>query len=75
MMSPKFTTQSDAFERHFSCRTVSELWGVDESTVVRLFQDEPGVFKIKRNAKGKRSYTTYRIPESVMHRVHGRMTE
>lgn len=61
-----------AFERHYRARELAEIWSLDESTVRRLFQDEPGVLKIGRSGHrdGKRDYTSLRIPESVAVRVH-----
>jgi len=61
-----------AFERHYRPKDLAELWGLDESTVRRLFQDEPGVLKIGRAGRrdGKRDYMSIRIPESVALRVH-----
>lgn len=60
------------FERHFAAKQLADLWGLDESTVRRMFQDEPGVLKIgKANRRdGKRDYVSLRIPESVAVRVH-----
>ena len=61
-----------AFERHYRPKDLAVLWGLDESTVRRLFQDEPGVLKIGRAGRrdGKRDYMSIRIPESVAVRVH-----
>ena len=60
------------FERHYTAKQLGGLWGLDESTVRRMFQDEPGVLKIgKANRRdGKRDYVSLRIPESVAVRVH-----
>jgi hypothetical protein len=60
------------FERHFTPKELGALWALDESTIRRLFHDEPGVFKIgKANRRdGKRDYVSLRIPESVAMRVH-----
>jgi hypothetical protein len=60
------------FERHFTPKQLGELWGLDESTVRRMFQDEPGVLKIgnANRRDGKRDYVSLRIPESVAARVH-----
>jgi len=60
------------FERHFTPKQLGELWGLDESTVRRIFQDEPGVLKIGKSGRrdGKRDYMSLRIPESVAVRVH-----
>ena len=60
------------FEPHYTPKQLGELWGLDESTVRRMFQDEPGVLKIgKANRRdGRRDYVSLRIPESVAVRVH-----
>src|SRR5215470_5806545 len=34
-----------AFERHFTPRTLAELWGFSEDTIQRWFEDQPGVLK------------------------------
>ena len=61
-----------AFERHYRPKDLAKVWGLDESTVRRLFQDEPGVLKIGQSGRrdGKRDYVSIRIPESVASRVH-----
>ena len=61
-----------AFEQHYRPRDLAKLWGLDESTVRRLFQDEPGVLKVGCAGRrdGKRDYMSIRIPESVALRVH-----
>jgi hypothetical protein len=61
-----------ALERHFTPKELAVLWALDESTVRRMFQDEPGVFKIGKAARrdGKRDYLTLRIPQTVALRVH-----
>ncbi|MEX2264554.1 MAG: hypothetical protein WD696_21545 [Bryobacteraceae bacterium] len=69
-------TLADPFERHFSPQQIAELWGLDESTVRRIFQDEPGVLKIGKSGRrdGKRDYVTLRIPASIVRRVHEERT-
>lgn len=61
-----------AFEQHFTPKQLAELWALDETTVRRIFQDEPGVFKIGKVVRrdGKRDYVTLRIPQTVALRVH-----
>lgn len=61
-----------AFERHFTAKQLAEMWGLDETTIRRIFQDEPGVLKIGKcdRRDGKRDYVSIRIPESVAVRVH-----
>jgi hypothetical protein len=61
-----------ALERHFTPQHLAELWDLDESTIRRIFIDEPGVFKYGKSCRrnGRRDYVTLRIPESVVRRVY-----
>jgi hypothetical protein len=56
-----------AFERHFTPRDLAEIWKLDETTIRRIFQDQPGVLKFGKTGRrdGKRDYVTLRIPESI----------
>jgi hypothetical protein len=61
----------ETLERHFSISEISEIWNVSKDTVRRMFQDEPGVLILgRRPSRHKRGYTTLRIPQSVLERVH-----
>ena len=62
------------FERHFSVEELSELWGMSDDFVRRLFLREHGVVVFFHHRPGRRTYRTLRIPESVALRVHRRMT-
>lgn len=65
---------SAAFEKHYCVSEVAELWGLSERTIRRIFTDEPGVIKWESGeTRYKRGYTTLRIPESVVHRVHRKL--
>ena len=33
------------FERHFTPKELAALWALDETTIRRIFYDEPGVLK------------------------------
>jgi len=55
-------------ERHYSVSEVAGLWNLSRDSVRRIFRCEPGVLVI-----GDR-YVTLRIPESVLQRVHRRLT-
>lgn len=56
---------------HFSPAWYAELWGVSPSTVLRWFQDLPGVLKVGDQSKnGKRSRIEIRIPWSIAMQVH-----
>src|SRR5438094_2764480 len=67
---------SAAFARHFTASDLGELWKLDETTIRRMFQDEPGVLKIGKSKRrdGKRDYVTLRIPEAVALRVYAART-
>ena len=67
---------SSVLERHYSIQEIAEIWGLSPDCVRKIFANEPGVLVIDNGLgrRGKRGYTTLRIPESVMMRVHRRMT-
>jgi hypothetical protein len=63
-----------ALEKHYTCQEISALWNLDHATIRALFRDTPGVLKISRPARrNKRSYTSYRIPESVAQKRHSEL--
>jgi transcriptional regulator GlxA family with amidase domain len=66
-------TQETTFERHYSIEELTELWGMSNDFVRRLFLREPGVVVFFKSRPGRRVYRTLRIPESVVQRVHRRM--
>jgi hypothetical protein len=55
-------------ERHYSVSEVATLWRLSRDSVRRIFRREPGVLVI-----GDR-YVTLRIPESVLERVHRKLS-
>jgi hypothetical protein len=60
---------------HYSVQELAALWGLGVDKIRELFADEQGVIKIQNPAKkGKRAYTTLRIPEAVAQRVQRRMS-
>lgn len=50
------------------------MWNLSADAVRKLFRNEPGVFVLSRPRRGKRRYTTLRIPESVARRVHQKLS-
>jgi hypothetical protein len=64
-------------EHHYSVNEVAVLWTLSTDAIRKLFQDEPGVLVLGGDSRSrhKRRYTTLRIPESVVARVHKRMTK
>ena len=69
--TPKPEALSSAMEQHFTPAEIGKLWGVSAPTVVRWFQDEPGVLRLEGRGRGSRKHM--RIPLSVMERVHARL--
>jgi hypothetical protein len=61
-------------EKHYSVAEVAELWSLSDTTVTRLFRDQPGVVRLScptlLKTRKRRSRVTLRIPESVIQRVH-----
>lgn len=67
---------SPALERHYSVAQIAELWGWSEDKVRNTFRDEPGVLQTRHRTlrARKRQNVMLRIPESVLLRVHARMS-
>lgn len=62
-------------QRHYSVAEVAKMWSLSPDLVRRLFEREPGVLVIgdAEGRAGKRRYTTLRIPQAVLERVHRRL--
>ena len=71
------TAEMDTFsERHYTIAELAQMWSVSYEAVRRLFDHEPGVFRMKsRGSLGRREYATVRIPETVARRVRQRQIE
>jgi hypothetical protein len=62
-------------ERHYAVAEIAEMWNLSADKVRELFENEPGVLVIgERSPRHKRRYVTLRIPESVLERVHRRLS-
>lgn len=60
-----------ASERHYTPVEIAKLWQLSPDTVRNIFRNVPGVLKVgSPETLRKRPYTSLRIPESVMARVH-----
>jgi hypothetical protein len=63
-----------ALERHLTAHEVGKLWGFSEDVIRRLFKDYPGVLKVSSpGRRGKRSYVSIRIPESIVQKRHAEL--
>lgn len=62
-------------ERHFTVAQIAEMWQLSPDSVRRLFEREPGVLALgsDHSTGYRRRYTTLRVPESVLARVHRRL--
>lgn len=62
-------------ERHYAVTEIAEMWNLSPDKVREIFEDEPGVLVIgERNPRRKRRYVTLRVPQSVLERVHRRLS-
>lgn len=69
------SSQSKAIEKHYQIPEIAKLWNFSEDTVRSIFKAEPGVLAIVRPGHSrKRAYASLRIPESVVLRVHRRLS-
>lgn len=71
---PQLETSAHA-ERHYAVTEIAEMWNLSPDKVRDLFQHEPGVLVLgERDRRRKRRYITLRIPQSVVERVHTRLS-
>ena len=62
-------------DKHYTAGFYAELWGLSPDTVVRWFQDTPGVLKLSvPSRKGKRTRVELRIPFSLAMQVYQERT-
>lgn len=62
--------------RHYTVAEIAALWSLSDDAVRKIFENESGVLAIgdTRPTLRKRRYTTLRIPEDVLARVHRRLS-
>lgn len=62
-------------EKHYTVTELGKAWQMDPKTIRRLFINEPGVIVLpqRKGIRGRRVYTSLRIPASVAERVHRRL--
>jgi hypothetical protein len=62
-------------ERHYAVTEIADMWNLSADKVRELFENEAGVLVIgDRSPRHKRRYITLRIPQSVLERVHRRLS-
>jgi hypothetical protein len=66
-------------DQHYRITQLAKLLAVSDDTARKLFRNEPGVLKIKKNRSRfgpiKRSYETLLVPGYVYIRVKKRLSE
>jgi hypothetical protein len=73
---PEGCRPEPALEKHYSVTEIAKLWGLSENTIRRIFSNEPGVVEWGNGEdRFRRGYKTIRIPESVLQRVHRRLSK
>ena len=73
--SASTTLASKFAEHHYSPAEVAELWGLSPDKVRAVFRREPGVLVFGGDdGRGKRGYAVLRIPQSVLEKVHRRLS-
>lgn len=72
----ELTDATIAQERHFDVAEIATIWNLSEDKVRRIFQNEPDVMVIEAEPQKHQSrrYRTLRVPESVLTRVHRRLS-
>jgi len=62
-------------ERHYAVTEIAEMWNLSVDKVRELFENEPGVLVLgERSPRHKRRHVTLRIPQTVLERVHYRLS-
>jgi hypothetical protein len=58
---------------HYTVQELATLWGLGVDKIRELFENETGVIKLQKPPrKGRRPYTTLRVPENIAERVQRR---
>ena len=66
----KAKTTPEVTEKHYTVSEVARLWGISTDMVRDIFRKEAGVLNFRRpGTRTKRSYSTIRVPHSVLVRV------
>lgn len=75
--APRVTARRLSEERHYTPQELAAMWHLSPATIRKLVRNEAGVLRLQGmgSACGKRSYTTFSIPESVALRIHERLTQ
>jgi hypothetical protein len=59
---------------HYTCAQLAKMWKFHQSTILRIFKNEPGVLRLGNVRAKKRVKISLRIPQEVADRVWSRLT-
>jgi hypothetical protein len=60
---------------YYTIDEIAAIWKVSRDSVRKIFRRESGVLAFSAPRRpGKRSYTTLRVPQSVLERVHRKLS-
>ena len=62
-------------DQHYSPQFFAEIWGVSSDTIVRWFQDVPGVLKLSDVGKRGRRRVELRIPYRLAAQIYQERTK
>jgi hypothetical protein len=75
MAVPSQIETSVHIERHYAVTEIAEMWNLSPDKIRELFEKEPGVLVLgERSPRHKRRYVTIRVPQTVLERVHSRLS-
>jgi hypothetical protein len=65
---------TEATEKHYTILEIANMWGISADLARDTFRNVPGVIFFERpGTRTKRSYSTMRVPESVVEQVYNRL--
>ena len=64
-----------SIDQHYSPQFYAELWGVSRDTIVRWFQDRPGVLRLSEPGKRGKRRVELRIPYRLACKVYEERTK
>lgn len=72
-MSQPVKIEAFMLDEHFTAKELAKRWHMSESTVLKLFADEPDVIRIGNLKSRKRTKISVRIPRDVAERIYRRL--
>lgn len=74
VITPNLSALPEKRERWWTVQELSVRWFMSDDYVRRLIRSEPGILAFNVRKPGKRTFNTYRVPDSVRARIERRFT-